>query len=532
MTIPLLTDDVDALELQLAAALDPIRNYKPWPTQARCYASRARYRYIGGANRRGKTAHLAIELCASALRVHPTKTVTKNVTFLVLAPSREQLQDPWEKKLLKDCEFRGFEGRPMLPEGSIKKVWRTHGAGAPTLRQIDLKNGNTIKFGVSKDPESWKRKAGTNLFCILLDEGEGDVNLLAELYPRLLDANKDPEIVAQAGGGWLLWGATFTTRNAALRKFLENCKNPEEPDWESFEFAENEGSENDQAERQRLRGAFSEDDYDLRMTGSARFMDRLLIYGRDFDESVHVAATDYTVQESDNLWCGYDPGGAGKESHDTGIMFAAINRESPRTLRIIKYIRLNRTTLGYDMKLIAHFLRGRALQAFVPDPAVNKTEKGSGKTIRQQIQEEMQKQKIVSHRGLVHVLNWHDPGIKRVKSYLEQRLIIFNPSKESGCQFAVGQMLSYSSYEAGVYQGIRGVVKVDDESCDTSRYLVMAKPLWMPQPCGKPLWSGDEKPAPPIETVVPLSPDQENYQLQLQRSARLAAPSMLRRHRN
>ncbi len=532
MATPLLTDDVDALELRLAATLDPIRNYKPWPTQARCYASRARYRYIGGANRRGKTAHLVVELCASALRVHPTKTVTKNVTFLVLAPSREQLQDPWEVKLLKNCEFPGFEGRPMIPPEAVKKVWRTHGAGAPTLRQIDLKNGNCLKFGVSKDPESWKRKAGTALFAIILDESEGDVNLLAELYPRLLDANKDEDIVREAGGGWLLWGATATTANRALMKFIENCKNPELPDWEGFEFGEDEGSANDKSERERLRGAFDEDDFELRMTGKARFIDRLLIYGNDWDETVHIAREDYVIQDSDNIWCAYDPGGAGKESHDTGIMFAAINKDKPRLLRIVKYIKLNRTTLGYDMKRVAHFLRGRALEGFIPDPAVNKTEKGSGKTVRAQIQEAMAREKIVSHCGLPHILNRHDPGIMCVKSYFEQELIQFNPSKESGCQIAVGQIVSYRSYEAGVYQGIRGVVKVDDEAPDDLRYLCMRKPMWMPRPCGKTLWSGDARPLPTPEVVAPLSADQINYQAQLARSARIAAPTMRSRLKN
>ena len=69
---------------------------------------------------------------------------------------------------------------------------------------------------MSKDPETWKRRAGQQLAWMLLDEAEGNMNLLNELYPRLLDANKDPEIVAQAGGGWLLWGATPTTANVAL----------------------------------------------------------------------------------------------------------------------------------------------------------------------------------------------------------------------------------------------------------------------------------------------------------------------------
>ncbi len=481
----------------------------------------------------GKSAQLSIEAAAAARRIHPTRTVQKPTTGLILAPSREQLQDPWEKKLLKDCELTGFVGRPLIPESEILKVYRTHGAGAPTLRQIDLRNGNIIRFGVSKDPESWKRRAGQQLAWIILDEAEGNMNLLNELYPRLLDANKDPEIVAQAGGGWLLWGATPTTANVALMKFIADCEDPKLDDWQAFRFNDGDSDAIDLAERVRLKPAFSDEDYELRMRGTANFVDRLLIYGRQFDDNRHMRKDDYEIKPDDNIWCGYDPGGAGKESHDTGIGFFVIRKEEPRKLIMAKYIKLNRTTLGYDVKIIANYLRGRKLEGFVPDPAVAKTEKGSGKTIRQQLREEMIKEKIITHRGLVHVHNFHDPGIKRVQSYLENDLIEINPSYESGGQLARQGLISYRSYEAGVYQGIRGVVKTDDEFADVIRYIIMAKPIWMPRPCGEPAWAGPAKPLPPpqVEPVV-MSESEMNYQMQLQRSARMAAPIQRSRFRN
>ncbi len=527
-----MTPDIDEIELRLRLALDPVRNFTPRPTQRRCYDSHARYRWIGGPNRGGKSALLSIEGAAVARRLHPTRTVLKPTTGLILAPSREQLQDPWEKKLLRDCELRGHEGRPLIPESEIKKIYRTHGAGAPTLRQIDLKNGNCIRFGVSKDPESWKRRAGQQLAWIILDEAEGNMNLLNELYPRLLDANKDPEIVAQAGGGWLLWGATPTTANVALMKYIADCDDPKLEDWQGFRLNDSDGDALDLAERERLRPAFSDEDFELRMKGTANFVDRLLIYGRQWDETKHMRGEDYIIKPDDNLWVGYDPGGAGKESHDTGIGFFVINKEEPRKLRWIRYVKLNRTTLGYDVKLIAHHLKGRRLEGFVPDPAINKTEKGSGKSLRQQLREELLKEKIVTHRGLVHVHNWHEPGIKRVQTYLEQGLLELNPSYESGCQLARNQMLSYRSYEAGVYQGVRGVVKTDDEAPDVARYVIQAKPMWMPRGCGEAAWSGPVKPAPPPPPApVDLTPDQINYQAQLARSRRLAAPSQRSRFR-
>jgi hypothetical protein len=525
----------DELELVLQLNLDPVIGFPSiqWPTQKRCYDSKARYRWIGGGNRRGKSGELAFEAAAVARRMHATRSVNKATTGLILAPSREQLQDPWEKKLLQDCELPGFAGRPLIPAWEIEKVWYTHGAGAPTLRQINLKNGNIIRFGVSKDPESWKRRAGQQLAWIILDESEGNVSLLNELYPRLLDANKDPDIVAQAGGGWILWGATPTTANAALTKFIADCDDPKLEDWAGFRLSDDDGSEIDRVERERLRPAFSDDDYELRMRGTTSFVDRLLIYGKQWDEARIMLTQDYVPQRMDNIWVGYDPGGAGKESHDTGIMFTAISQDEPRTIKVWRYLRLNRTTLGFDVDLIAKVLRGRSVEGFVPDPSINKTEKGTGKSLRMQLKEELAKQKIVVHRGLIHVLNRHDPGIKRVQTYMEQGLFRISPSPQCGGQIVRGQFVGYRSYEPGVYQGAKGVVKIDDEAPDTARYIVMAAPRWVPRGCGGPQWEGPEKPLPPPPPPPPeLSQDQINFQLQMERSARLVGPMFRRRYRN
>lgn len=521
-----MVDQIEA-ELLLQRSIDPVVNYKPWPTQARCFSSRVRYRWIGGANRKGKSAHVAIEAASAARRIHPTRSVTKPTTGLILAPSREQLQDPWEKKLLHDCELPGFIGRPLIPEWEIAKKYYTHGAGAPTIREIRLKNGNIIRFGVSKDPETWKRRAGQQLAWIILDESEGNENLLNELYPRLLDANKDEQIVREAGGGWILWGATPTTANAALMKFIQACDDPKLPDWAGFRLGDVDGDENDKVERERLRGAFTQEDFELRMQGKTAFVDRLLIYGRQWDDNRHMARTDYQIQPTDNLWVAYDPGGAGKESHDTGILVAAINQDAPKLIRIVHYLKLNRTTLAYDMKALAHVLKGRQLEGLIPDPAINKTEKGTGVQLRVQLRIALMNEGITAHRGLIHVLNWHDPGIKLVQGYLEQDLIQINPSYDSGGQLVRQQLVSYRSYEPGVYQGVRGVVKVADEAPDCLRYLCMARPRWTNRPCGTVKWTGPEKPPPPPPPPpVVLTPEQENYQLQLARSARLAAPSL------
>ena len=524
---------IDEARLLMEEQLDPVINFSPRPTQKKCYRSTARYRWCGGANRVGKSAMLAIEAAAVARRLHPTRTVQKPTTGLILVPHREQLQDPWEKKLLRDCELTGFVGRALIPESEIEKVYYSHGAGAPTLKQITLINGNIIRFGLSGVAKTWKQRAGQQLAWIILDEADGDESLLGELYPRLLDANKDPDIVAQAGGGWLLWGATPTTSNRALTKFIENCNNAEHTDWQGFLFNASDGDKVDLAERERLRPAFSDEDFKVRMSGSASFVDRLLIYGKNWDESRHMRATDYEIHPSDNLWVGYDPGGAGKESHDTGIGIFAVRKEAPKKLILVQCYKLNRTTLSYDIKLIANYLRGRKLEGFICDPAVNKAEKSSGKSIRVQIREEMIRERIISHRGLPTVSNRHDSGIKRVQYYLENDLIEINPSHESGGQLARQEILSYRSYEAGVYSGIRGVVKTADEIVDFIRYVCAASPYWMNRPCGEPAWVGPAKPLPPPPPApVVLTPDQANYFQQLERSSRMSASSQKTRFRN
>ncbi len=518
--------DEDEAELLLQQSLDPALNYKPGPTQGRCLLSRVRYRALSGGNRTGKTSHVAVECALAARRMHPIRSIfSKPVTYLVLAPTREQLQDPWEKKLLKDCELRGFAGKPLIPEWDIKKVWYTHGAGAPTIRQIDMVNGHTVKFAVSKDVESWKRRQGQAIAAIFPDESEGSVQMMNEWYARLLDANDDPDIIREAGGGWILWGFTPTTANPAATRYLELCDStdPKTADWQAFRITADEAVVS-KSERERLRVALSEEDYAVRMEGEASFLDRLLIYGRQWNNARHMLATDYVVQPTDNLWVAYDPGGAGKESHDTGILFAAVNQKEPKKLNLWKYLKLNRTTLGYDVALIAKVLKGRSLEGFIPDPAINKTEKATGKSLRDQLREELHKQKIVTHKGIIHVHNRHDPGIKRVQTYLARDLIAISPSHPSGGQLVRQGMVSYRSYEPGVYQGAHGVVKMDDEAADTVRYLVMAAPQWVPRPCGAAKWAGDEiPPPPPPAPVVDLTPDQLNYQSQMQRSVRLTA---------
>ena len=524
-------DDPDMLDLRLAAKLDPVLNYKPTPTQKRCLYSPTRYRWIGGGNRSGKSAHCAVELAMAARRLHPTRTVRSvNGTYLLLAPSREQLQDPWAKKLLEDCELPGFRGKPLIPmeeiEGGKKGISWTYGAGARTIKQIKMKNGHIIRFGVSND-SAWFRRQGQALLGIALDESFADLNLLKELLVRILDANSDPKIVAEAGGGWILWGATETKANPALAHFASLCHDVNESarDFEAFQIAADENPSVDMKERERLRVVLGQDDYDIRMMGTKSAMDRLLIYGGQWDDEKHMRKGDYIPLPSDNLWVSYDPGGVGKESHDTGIMFLALTEAEPRKLHMVKYIRHFRTTLEYDIKVIASYMKGRSLEGFIYDPKCNATEKGSGQSVKNQIRTFLQKEGQLVHRGMVMPYNRHEPGIRMVQKYLEQGMVDFNSSPESGGPFARWQLIAYRSFEEGRFQGIRGVVKMNDEACDTLRYAisVLRHTAWIPRPCGAAKWRDDQKPMPVPEAPKVMSEQEKNLQAQLDRSHKMVA---------
>lgn len=533
--------NTDLIELAIRQQQDPCLKYRPGPTITRFHASKARYRWIGGKNRGGKTTGLINEIVLCARRLHPTRTVSKNGVYLVLAPARDQLQDPWGVRLLEQSQLKGdCYGKPYIPPWEIKPdgIKYTHGGGRPTVKEIQLLNGHTLKFSVTKDVATWKRKQGQNYLGIVLDESEVQKDLITEMYRGLLDANSDDDIVREAGGGWMAWGATETTTNAPLQDFITLCEDPEKTDWEAFRLVQDENPAIKGEERERLRVAFSEEDYKVRMEGTEGYADRLAIYGKQWNDERHMRSSDYIIKPDDNLWCAYDPGGAGAESHDTGILFAVINKEAPTKVRVVQCILLNRTILAYDFKRIVHWLRGRTLEGFIPDIATNKTEKATGKSIRWQMREEMIKQDIKCYRGIVSPMNRHDPGIRRVQTYLDENLIELNPSKESGCQLLRRQMLSYSSYEEGVYQGARGVVKKDDELVDDLRYLLMgmnagrSRLCYVPRGCGEPQWASAERPPPPVVTIIPLTQDQENFQAQLERSRRICAPMQRRRLRN
>jgi len=475
---------------------DALLHFKPTPTQARCDASVARYRLLHGPNRGGKSAYLAYVLAAVARRKHPSRSVSKNGTYLLLAPSREQLIDPWTKKLLVASELIGpYEDKPLIPEWEIKNIGWGQGAGARYAKDIFLLNGQHILMAVSGDKNIKNRLKGKKLLGIFIDEDAGTESLLAELYSRILEVNSDPDVIREAGGGFILWGATDTDGNPAYNRFLANCLDPDKPDFEEFEIQAAESVAVSLEEREKLRDAISPEEWEVRHGGGSGVGSQLSVYGRQWSDSRHMRTDDYQVQPNDNLWVSYDDG----LDHPQGLLIAAISQDKPRKLRLVKYITCRKQTLGWIAARLAEYLGGRSLECLIYDIAMHRMERAAGKTVAQQFHAALQAQGIRIHRGMQPCYNRHEPGIQLVRHYLDpgpgqESLIELNPSPESGCPFVRRQIIAYRTHKPDEFTGPRGVVKVDDESVDCIRYLVNAKPYWVKRPPNPVLWTPDQRP--------------------------------------
>lgn len=483
-----------------ADANDALCGYTPNPTPQRCMLSRRRYRLLGGPTRGGKTVHLCYELASAARKRHPTRTVHKNGVYLLLAPSREQLKDPWGKKLLKESELMGeWFDKPFIPEWEIEKVHYTHGAGERVPRDIILKSGHQILLAVSGDQSIDRRLKGKRLLGVCVDEDAGTPRLITEMYSRLLDANSDPDIVREAGGGWLLWGATNTEVNDAFMLFQKQCRDPDFPDHEEFVIDPAENKAIKIEERVKLLPILGEETYQVYQQGTVGAINKLLIYGKQWSDRRHMRLTDYVIQPDDNLWAAYDPGW----DHNTGLCVAVINRDNPLKLRFVRCWLMKHTTIAQDMACLVQWLRGRALEGMTYDPACHKTEKGTGISLISQIRTELAKANIKVYRGLKAPFFGHDAGIKKVQMYLDpepakpdaEPLIEVNPSEASGCRMLREQVMKYRSFEEGQFTGQHGVVKKDDELVDLMRYLCMVhrdgRIGWVSRPPNLPLYGED-----------------------------------------
>lgn len=502
--------------LRLRELKDPLKHIEYTPAQKLARASRAMFRLVSGPNRSGKTLFGCTEVVEAALRRHPTRSSEINGIYGVFCISREQLRDVWGQKLLKCSRIQGpcFD-EPMIPPHEILRI-RHDPTSVDIPREIYLKNGNRIIFGLSGVKKSWEFLQGKDFVLgVCVDEGAGVQELIDEIAARMLDGIGNAEIERRTGGSWMLWTTTETLINEAHAKFKEKCQS-EDPQFKDFEYHFLPPSENkaisDEA-RQRIGAAMSEEARKIRMEGTEGAMGATLIYPQ-FSDARHILAEDYVPTSSDNLWFGYDPG----VDHPTGMFIGAVSENAPTQVKVVKCWRHRRMTLDHDLDLLEEWLRGRFLEAVIYDPASKKRDKVFGQSVIGQMTERMRERGIRIARGFPQSgYNRVQPGIMMVRQYLDPPpawspsgtpLLVLNPSQESGCQMMRGEFLMYRGYPERDFTGAGGVIKKHDDLMDPLRYICMQRPHWVKRDDNPPLWEpGWEPQRPEVDARVQTAED-------------------------
>lgn len=486
---------------------DPIRQYKPGPTQLRCYQSPVLYRMVGGPNQNGKTFHACIEAAGMARGCHPYRRDYGPTKGIILCMSRQQAAEVFTKYLINGSKLKGRADEfPMLPPHEVKRIgWNNVGIRVPV--KIELKNGSEIFFYWTGMTDGDTRIAGMQFDWALIDEAAGTQQLLNELMMRLIVAQSDE---SRPGAGSILWPATGAIVNEAYDDFRTKCMDPKYQDYELFDIQRGENPALSKAMLDRMATSLGEREAQIRIEGKTTRGSDILVYGEQFDVARHVRKDDYLIQPSDNLWISYDPG----VDHPSGILCAAISRDAPRKIRCVRFFCERRMTLDYEVQFIVDWLRGRPLEGLVYDPAARKTDKLShGESVFTQLWKKLTAAGVHVHRGLLQGRNRHKDGIAKTRQYLDpdpfnknaDPLVEMNPGENTGCPRLRYQMMKYRGNEQMAFTGVGGIHKVDDEGPDCLRYLICAMPAYNADtPCGLP--NGDAAHFPPVTPDAPILP--------------------------
>ena len=480
------------LLLKIRFAEDPCRRMELTPSQKQANECTARYIAVKGQTRGGKTAFSAKKLATIARRLPDCKTTSVTGVYIVFAPSRDQISDPWGKKLLVASELKGplFE-KPFIPPYEIESTNYTYGAGEPTIKQITLKNGNKILFCVSGDKNVWKRIEGKGMILgIVFDESAGSEQLLTESASRLLDANSNETIRREAGGAWIVWAATQTKKSPAFERFLAICQSGEDKDYAAFTLSPNENPAIDVTEREKMATILSKEEYEIRMLGHGSAAGAMMLYPQwDDDINLVPKGQEYEPHLTDNLWVFYDPG-----THYTGIVFAAINRLYPERINIVQFVQTQRTTLEYDVKLIRDWLGGRWLEGFVYDQAARKLDK-TGSTVAGALWKlfNTKGHDVRMHRGMLMGKSEYALTVPLMRSYMRPspgdtgyvRLVL---NRESGCGLLRWQIQNCAFKENAYELKESNIAEGNDHGSDACRYGISRRPAWVDRGNNPKLW--------------------------------------------
>jgi hypothetical protein len=452
--------------------------YKPSPTQQRFHDSNSLNRLVTAGGRGGKTTSCLVELSLLLLGLHPTKPWFGPITVVCLCLSRQQASMTVQKKLFQSSEILGdCRDKPMIPEaeiaeyGSVKHGFRFY-------YDATLKNGSKIHFAWADDEATWKRIQGMQADVVYIDENAGSERLIIELRKRLMDAQSDP---SRPWAGMLIWGATGTIVNPTFEKFRDYCI-AQYPDHVAFIIPPGETGVISKDAIARLSATLTKEQRAIHIDGTATSADLVRIYGKQWDDKRHVLSKDYEPEPTDNIIIGYDPG----VEHPTGIMICAIRRDQPRRLIMVKYFDHARQTVDYDVECIRSFLLGRRMRAFVYDYKAKERQKHT-KSLIMTIMEKFKEASIEPiDNQYIPADKRHYQGIQTVRDYLDPdhydknvpAKFVVNPSFDSGGTLVRQQLLAYRGKEGTKFTGPGGVIKKDDEACDTLRYLCRYYPEW------------------------------------------------------
>lgn len=170
---------VSITDKEICLSGPPLLAYKPLPAPKEFHKSQAKYRWLFGGNRSGKSeANVGADLCAFALGEHPHRRTPPNAT--IWAASNNW---PLVGKLLWSEKIKTF-----LPATQIQSIiWHNKQDGIP--RELRLKNGNRIEFKAYDQGRKAFEGRAIDVFygdeqCKSDSEG-----IWQEIQARLLDKN-------------------------------------------------------------------------------------------------------------------------------------------------------------------------------------------------------------------------------------------------------------------------------------------------------------------------------------------------------
>jgi hypothetical protein len=474
---------------------DPLRFFIPTPTQEqflRRDTVKEPFILVGSLNRGGKSAITMADLAMTLRGIHPYRPNYRNLTIAVFAPTRMQAANVIAHKLFDDSELMLPEGtpdtarnQPMIPDWEIERLSRPMQAGMRVPKEVVLKNGNRAIFSWTGADDQDAKIAGLKLDAAYIDEEAGTSRLFAEIASRLADALSDE---SRPGLGFYVWAYTNTRYNEAYENFQQRSAEGV-AGHRTFIIQPGENPAVSAKARALLAGTMDADQAAIRMQGGVDAGDLVSIYGKQWQDQRHVMTEEYVISPSDNLWVGYDPG----VDHPMGMAVAAINKDNPLRLNMVKFWMYKGETIEKDANNLQEWLAGRKIAGFVYDTNLKNRDRGGGPSVLTRFKELLANRGIVPMAGYYQSKKNHAPGIAMVRHYLDPSdnrevptlIQLSLPTPENGVGILRQQMLKYRGRESTKFTGAGGVVKKDDEGCDVIRYLAMQRPSYNAQwACG------------------------------------------------